>query len=78
MRSNTGLAAIPLGGYVKMLDEAEGDVPERDLGRAFNRQSLPVRFAVVLAGPLFNFLFAVVAYWAMFIVGVSGIKPIHR
>ncbi len=70
------IGAIPLGGYVKMLDEAEGEVPESEVHRAFNRQSLPVRFAVVSAGPIFNFLFAVVAYWAMFMVGVSGIKPL--
>ncbi|HSS65283.1 MAG TPA: RIP metalloprotease RseP [Gammaproteobacteria bacterium] len=70
------IGAIPLGGYVKMLDEAEGEVPESERHRAFNRQSLPVRFAVVSAGPIFNFLFAVVAYWAMFMVGVSGLKPL--
>lgn len=70
------IGAIPLGGYVKMLDESEGEVPESERHRAFNRQSLPVRFAVVSAGPVFNFLFAVVAYWAMFMVGVSGLKPL--
>ncbi len=70
------IGAIPLGGYVKMLDESEGEVPESEVHRAFNRQSLPVRFAVVSAGPIFNFLFAVVAYWVMFMVGVSGLKPL--
>ena len=52
-RDNTEyvIAAIPLGGYVKMLDEREGDVPERELHRAFNRQSLPVRSAIVVAPP---------------------------
>ncbi len=70
------IAAIPLGGYVKMLDEREGDVAEEDLPRAFNRQSLAKRFAIVFAGPLFNFIFAVFAYWVMFVTGVPGIKPI--
>ncbi|HEY5700706.1 MAG TPA: RIP metalloprotease RseP [Gammaproteobacteria bacterium] len=70
------IAAVPLGGYVKMLDESEGEVPPEDAHRAFNRQPLPTRFAVVVAGPLFNFLFAVVAYWLMFLLGVSGLKPL--
>ena len=69
------IAAIPLGGFVRMLDEREGDVSEVDLPRAFNRQSLLVRTAVVLAGPLFNFIFAVFAYWLMFVLGVSGARP---
>ena len=58
------LAAIPLGGYVKMLDESEGEVGEHERHRAFNRQSLPKRVAVVVAGPAFNFLFAILAYCA--------------
>jgi regulator of sigma E protease len=70
------LAAIPLGGYVKMLDEGDGDVASGDRHRAFNRQPLKVRFAVVAAGPAFNFLFAILAYWAMFVVGVGGLKPV--
>lgn len=70
------LAAIPLGGYVKMLDEREGSVQEHELKRAFNNKSLPQRFAIVFAGPLFNFIFAVVAYWLIFMIGVTGVKPI--
>ncbi len=70
------VAAIPLGGYVKMLDEREGDVPEAELPRAFNRQRLGVRTAIVVAGPLFNFLFAVFAYWLMFVIGVGGLRPL--
>jgi regulator of sigma E protease len=70
------IAAVPLGGYVKMLDESEGEVPPEEAHRAFNRQPLATRFAVVLAGPVFNFLFAVVAYWAMFMIGVSGLRPL--
>lgn len=70
------IAAIPLGGYVKMLDEAEGNVAPAERHRAFNRQKLAVRFAIVFAGPLFNFLFAVLAYGAMFMIGVSGMRPL--
>ena len=69
------VSAIPLGGYVQMLEASRGEVAPEDLPRAFDRQSMPVRVAVVVAGPLFNFLFAVVAYWAMFVVGVSGLRP---
>lgn len=70
------IAAIPLGGYVKMLDEREGEVAAEELDRAFNQQSLKVRSAIVFAGPLFNFLFAIIAYTMMYMVGVSGMKAI--
>jgi regulator of sigma E protease len=70
------LAALPLGGYVKMLDEREGEVAAQELHRAFNRQSLPARMAVVSAGPIFNLAFAVLAYWLMFMSGVTGLKPV--
>ncbi len=70
------IAAIPLGGYVKMLDEREGEVAEADLHQAFNRKPLGARMAVVIAGPLFNFLFAIVAFWLMFMVGVSDVRPV--
>jgi regulator of sigma E protease len=70
------IAAVPLGGYVKMLDEREAPVPPRELERAFNRKPVGTRMAVVVAGPLFNFLFAIVAYWLMFVTGVPGIKPV--
>ena len=69
------LGAIPLGGYVKMLDEREGFVPELERTRAFNNKSLGERVAIVIAGPLFNFIFAVLAYWIVFVVGVTGLKP---
>lgn len=69
------VAAIPLGGYVKMLDEREGPVATEELHRAFNRQSVPKHAAVVVAGPLFNILFAIFAYWVMFSVGVPGVRP---
>ncbi len=70
------VAALPLGGYVKMLDEAEGEVKPEDLPRAFNRQPVWKRILVVLAGPFANFLFAILAYWAVNLVGVDGLKPV--
>ena len=70
------IASIPLGGYVKMLDEREGDVAEDELPRAFNRQSVYKRFAIVLAGPFVNFIFAIFAFWLMFVIGIQGVKPI--
>ena len=70
------LAMIPLGGYVKMLDEREGEVAAAELIQAFNRQSLRARTAIVLAGPVANLLFAVFAFWIVFSFGISGIKPI--
>ena len=69
------LASLPLGGYVKMLDEREGSVPPEDRHRAFNNRPPPHRIAVLLAGPGFNFLFAIAAYWLLFVTGVPGIKP---
>ena len=70
------LAAIPLGGYVKMLDEREGEVAPEERHRAFNRQSVWSRFAIVIAGPMFNFIFAILAFWIMYLIGVPGIKPV--
>jgi regulator of sigma E protease len=70
------IAAIPMGGYVKMLDEREAPVDAAERGRAFNRQSLAVRSAIVVAGPLFNFIFAVVAFWLVFVIGDIGLKPL--
>jgi regulator of sigma E protease len=70
------IAAVPLGGYVKMLDEREGEVSEQEVHRAFNRQSLPVRSAIVAAGPLFNFLFAILAFWLVFVSGDTGMRPL--
>ena len=70
------VAAIPLGGYVKMLDEREGEVAEKDRHRAFNNQPVLSRIAIVVAGPMANFLLAIVTYWLMFVIGISGIVPI--
>lgn len=70
------ISAFPLGGYVKMLDEREAPVAANELPRAFNRQSVGRRFAIVLAGPGANFLLAIVLYWALFMTGVPGLKPV--
>ena len=70
------IAAIPLGGYVKMLDEREGEVPADQLQQAFNRQSVFKRIAIVAAGPVANFIFAVFAYWLMFLLGFTVIAPV--
>lgn len=70
------IATIPLGGYVKMLDEREGKVEPSELRLAFNRQKLWRRAAIVTAGPLFNLLFAVIVYWVIFVVGDTGLRPI--
>ncbi len=70
------LSAVPLGGYVKMLDEREGMVAAADLPFAFNRKPAWQRMAIVIAGPLANFLLAIVLYWALFVHGVEVLKPI--
>jgi regulator of sigma E protease len=70
------IAAFPLGGYVKMLDEREGQVAREDLARAFNRQSVGRRVVIVAAGPAANFLLAVLLYWGLFMHGVPGLKPV--
>lgn len=70
------VSAIPLGGYVKMLDEREGEVAPEEAHRAFNRQKVWKRFAVVVAGPLFNLLFAAVFLWAAMVIGLPGLRPV--
>jgi len=70
------IAAIPLGGYVKMLDEHEGLVAPEEAHRAFNRQSVWRRTAIVVAGPVANFLLAIALYWALFVAGVQEAKPV--
>lgn len=69
------IALIPLGGYVKMLDEREGPVSEAEQHRAFNRKSVWQRSAIVVAGPLANFLAAIAIYWVLFMHGVPGVVP---
>lgn len=70
------VAAIPLGGYVKMLDEREGEVAAEEISQAFNTKPVMARIAVVAAGPLANFALAIVAYWFLFMAGESGYSPI--
>lgn len=70
------IAAIPLGGYVKMLDERVDEVPENERHLSFNAKSVQARIAIVAAGPLANFLFAIVALTAMYMVGVQSVKPV--
>jgi regulator of sigma E protease len=69
-------SAIPLGGYVKLLDEREGPVPADQRGAAFNRKPVWRRVLVLLAGPGANFLFAAAAYWILFVVGIPALKPV--
>lgn len=70
------IAAIPLGGYVKMLDEREGNVPEDQRHMAFNNKPVASRLATVAAGPIANFILAIVVYWCVFVGGVSGVAPV--
>lgn len=70
------LAAFPLGGYVKMLDEREAPVPQEELHRAFNRLPVGRRALVVVAGPIANLLLAILLYWALFVGGVTEMRPI--
>jgi regulator of sigma E protease len=70
------IAALPLGGYVKMLDEREGEVRREELPQAFNAKPVGQRFAIVAAGPLFNLLLTVLLLWAMFVVGKGDYAPI--
>ena len=69
------ISAIPLGGYVRFLDGREGPVQAEDEGRAFNHRPIWARIAVLLAGPGFNFLFAILAYWALFVTGIPTLVP---
>ena len=70
------ISAIPIGGDVKLLDERDCAVPLHEQDRAFNRKSGPAKVAILAAGPGLNFLFAIVAYWCMFVIGVPGAKPL--
>ena len=69
------IASIPMGGYVRFLDGREGPVEPEDEGRAFDHRPIGARILVLLAGPLFNFLFAIVAYWALFVTGIPTTQP---
>ncbi|MBL4799167.1 MAG: RIP metalloprotease RseP [Oleispira sp.] len=70
------VAPIPLGGYVKMLDEREGEVNPEELHQAFNQKNVWQRIAIASAGPIANFIFAIVAYWSLFMMGISGLVPV--
>lgn len=70
------IAAVPLGGYVKMLDEREGNVPDEELHRAFNRQPVLKRSLIVFAGPAFNFILAAFLYWMVFVIGTTAQRPL--
>jgi regulator of sigma E protease len=70
------LAAIPFGGYVRLLDERDGPVAPGEVHRAFNRKPPLARIAVLLAGPGANFLFAILAFWVLFMQGIPGLKPV--
>ena len=70
------VAAIPLGGYVKMLDEREGPVPEALRDQAFTSKPPGQRIAIAAAGPAANFLFAIAAYWLISVLGVTTVAPV--
>jgi regulator of sigma E protease len=70
------IAAIPLGGYVKMLDEREGEVPDELLDQAFNRKTVRQRIAIVAAGPVANFLLAILFFWALAMLGSDQVRPV--
>ena len=75
-RTTYAIGLIPLGGYVRMLDETQDDVRPSERKRAFNNKSLVARSFVVIAGPLANFLFAILVYWIIFVFGIVGVEPI--
>lgn len=66
---------FPLGGYVKMLDEAEGEVPVNERHLAFNNKPVWARIAIIVAGPLFNFIFAFVTLWLVLVIGIQSLAP---
>lgn len=70
------VSAIPLGGYVRMLGEGDDEYSPEEAHRAFSQKSLIKRTAVVVAGPLFNLAFAVIAFWLVYMIGIDGIKPV--
>ena len=74
-RTEYCVSAVPLGGYVRFLDSREGDIAPEDEGRAFDQRPVSARIAVLLAGPVFNFLFAIAAYWVLFASGVPAMLP---
>jgi regulator of sigma E protease len=69
-------ALVPLGGYVKMLDESEGEVPKDELHLAYNNQPYYKKFLIVIAGPLTNIFCALVLYWLIFVIGFVTVRPV--
>jgi len=69
------IGVLPLGGYVKMADERDGSAESADKARAFNNKTVWQRIAIVLAGPVANFVLAAVLYWGLFVYGTPGTKP---
>ena len=67
---------FPLGGYVKMLDDREGEIKDEERDREFNGKPVWQRFCIVIAGPIFNFIFAIIAYSIVYSVGINALKPI--
>ena len=70
------LAILPLGGYVKMLDEREGEIAEKDLSQAFTQKTVWQRISIIAAGPMANFLLAIAAFWLIFLSGERGLSPV--
>ncbi len=70
------ISSIPLGGYVRFLDSREGDIAPEDEGRAFDQRPVWKRILVLLAGPVFNFIFAIFAYWVIFVSGIPSLVPV--
>ena len=70
------VAAIPLGGYVKMLDEREAEVPAHLLEQSFNRKTVRQRIAIVAAGPIANFLLAILFFWVVALLGSQQVRPV--
>ena len=75
-RTEFTICILPLGGYVKMLDDREGTVVQQEKAREFNGKPLWQRFLIVLAGPFFNFIFAIIAYSLIYTIGINALKPI--
>ena len=75
-RTEFTICLLPLGGYVKMLDDREGTVVQQEKAREFNGKPLWQRFLIVLAGPFFNFIFAIIAYSLIYTIGINALKPI--
>ena len=70
------ISAIPLGGYVRMLGEQDEDYRQEEAHQAFSQKTVGKRIAIVVAGPLFNLIFAIFAFWLVFLIGMEGLRPV--